>query len=364
MKLKQIITSIQSIFLLFCFITVIAQEVDIKKKIHISITKEINGEKKTITRSYDNIEDMKNDPELLSDDFHFLFDQDGNLIMDSQNHKFGFLNDFDENVTKHFRFKMDDEDGNLFFEKLDGELEIIHKKLEDLIQFKFDGESNFEFSNNGSLLELKMDEDGNCYLERDGERIEMEWFDENGTSILRHFDEENDDGTIHKKGFYILKDGNIDEHFEEIMLEMESFGIRGDYLESLKKEMEITLDLKNDENGKVRVIVRQMHNIIIEDLDDDIYENPHQEKEMLDLENLAYFPNPSEGKFRLRFNAEAYSMQIKILDLTGREVYSEMNHGFEGFYDKDIDLSGMDPGIYILQIMQNDKISTKKLLIE
>ena len=148
------------------------------------------------------------------------------------------------------------------------------------------------------------------------------------------------------------------------MLEMESFGIRGDYLESLKKEMEITLDLKNDKNGRVRVIVRQMHNIIIEDLDDAIYVNLHQDKEMLDLENLAYFPNPSEGKFRLRFNAGASPIQIKIIDLTGREVYTEINHGFEGFYDKDIDLSGKDPGIYFLQIIQNDKISTKKLLIE
>ena len=101
MKLKQIITSIQSIFLLFCFITVLAQEVDIKKKIHISITKEINGEKKTISMSYDNIEDMKNDPELLIDDYHFLFDEDGNLIMDFQNHKFGFFNDFKlNNYTK------------------------------------------------------------------------------------------------------------------------------------------------------------------------------------------------------------------------------------------------------------------------
>lgn len=147
------------------------------------------------------------------------------------------------------------------------------------------------------------------------------------------------------------------------MLKLKSFGFGGDS-ESLEKEMEFTLDLNNDENGKVRVIVRRIHNIIIEDLDGSSYENLHQDKEMLELENLAYFPNPSEGKFRLRFNAGAYPIQIKILDLTGREVYTEMNHGFEGFYDKDIDLSGKDPGIYFLQIIQNDKISTKKLLIE
>ncbi len=358
MKLKKIITGIQSISLLLCFITVLAQEVDDKKKIHISITKEINGEKKTITRSYDNIEDMKNDPELLIDDYHFLFDEDGNLIMDSQNHKFGFFNDFDENVTKHFKFKMDNEDGNIFFNHNSDDSGIILKNFNGMRHFKFDGDGTFEFHNNGNLLELQEDENGNYYFERDGEKIEMKKFHEFG---IHHFNEENDDGTLHKKGFYILKDGNIDKHFKEIMLEMESFGID---LESLKKEMEFTLDLKNGEDGKVRVIVRQMHKILIEDLDNAIYENLHQDEEILDLKNLAYFPNPSEGKFRLRFNAGASPIQIKIIDLTGREVYTEINHGFEGFYDKDIDLSGKDPGIYFLQIIQNDKISTKKLLIE
>ena len=360
MKLKKIITSIQSISLLLCFITVLAQEVDDKKKIHISITKEINGEKKTINRSYNSIEDMKNDPELLSDDFHFLFDEDGNLIINPKYHKFGFFNDFDEEGIKHFKFKMDDEDGNIFFDHNSDDSGIILKNFNGIRHFKFDGDGTFEFHNNGNLLELQEDEKGNYYFERDGEKIEMKKFHENG---IHHFDEENDDGVLHKRGFYMLKDGKIDEHFQEIMLELKSFGFGGD-LESLEKEMEFTLDLKNGENSNVRVIVRQMHKILIEDLDNAIYENLHQDKEILDLKNLAYFPNPSEGKFRLRFNADVYPIQIKILDLTGREVYTEMNHGFEGFYDKDIDLSGKDPGIYFLQIIQNDKISTKKLLIE
>lgn len=358
MKQKRIITGIQSVFILLFCITVLAQELEVKKKIHISITKEINGEIKTITRSYDNIEDMKNDPELLNNDFRFLFDGDGNLIINPKNHKFGFFNDFDEDGIKHLKFKMDDEDGNLFFNHNSDDSGIILKNFNGIRHFKFDGDGTFEFHNNGNLLELQEDENGNYYFEMDGEKIEIKKFNENG---IHRFDKENNDGTLHKKGFYIFKDGNTDE--KEIMLKLKSFGFGGD-LESMEKEMEFTLDLNNDEIGKVRVIVRQIHNIIIEDLDGSSYENLHQDKEILDLENLAYFPNPSEGKFRLRFNAGAYPIQIKILDLTGREVYSEMNHGFEGFYDQDIDLADKRPGIYFLQIIQNDKINTKKLLIE
>lgn len=344
--------------MMLCFFTVLAQKVDDKVKIHISITKDINGEKKTITKSYDNIEEMKNDPELLVDDYDFLFDKEGNLKMDSQYPKFNFFDDIDEEGSKHFKFKMGDEDGSLFFDHNNGDWDMIHEKLNHLLHLKLDGEGNFEFQDD--VIQLKESEDGNYYFHKDGEKMEIKEFNNNDS---RHFDEEGDDGAPYKKGFFIYKDEADDEHIKEMMLEMESFGMGGD-LESLEKAMDITLDLKDVENGKVRVIVRKIHKIKIEDIDDVNYETLHQDKEMLDIENLAYFPNPSEGKFRLRFNAGAYPIQIKIIDLTGQEIYSEMNHGFDGFYDKDIDLIGKEPGIYFLQIIQNDKVNTKKLLIE
>jgi len=52
------------------------------------------------------------------------------------------------------------------------------------------------------------------------------------------------------------------------------------------------------------------------------------------------------------------------MDILGNEVYKEKLLDFNGAYDNEINLSGKEKGIYILQIRQKKKMLTRKILIE
>lgn len=125
---------------------VLAQEDD-QGKITVEITKEINGEKKTFKGEYENVEQMKADPnyrEFAGDenDFSFWFDKDGEndmfLQFDqldnfSKSFNFGFNWDDDEeghHMFKHFQF--DDEDGSGFLQLDDMDLEEYRDHMKKL----------------------------------------------------------------------------------------------------------------------------------------------------------------------------------------------------------------------------------------
>ena len=52
------------------------------------------------------------------------------------------------------------------------------------------------------------------------------------------------------------------------------------------------------------------------------------------------------------------------MDILGNEVYKEKLLDFSGIYDNEINLTGKQKGIYILQISQKKKTFTRKILIE
>ncbi len=77
------------------------------------------------------------------------------------------------------------------------------------------------------------------------------------------------------------------------------------------------------------------------------------------------FPNPNQGKFTLSFDAPAeLPTSVRISDLSGREIYREDLVRIEGNYTKELDISNNTEGIYLLQIVQGDKILVKKLLLQ
>ena len=89
-----------------------------------------------------------------------------------------------------------------------------------------------------------------------------------------------------------------------------------------------------------------------------------EKKEELQAENLKFYPNPNNGLFQLNFTlAEKGKTTIKIFDINGVAVYSEVLRNFTGTYTKEIDLTKEIPGIYFLQILQNKKIITKEIVI-
>ena len=83
----------------------------------------------------------------------------------------------------------------------------------------------------------------------------------------------------------------------------------------------------------------------------------------LDLEEVNFFPNPSDGNFNLNFySPNDGDLTVNIYDQNGKTVYKEMLADFAGEYQNRIDISDRADGTYFLQIIQNNKSFNKKIL--
>jgi hypothetical protein len=74
-------------------------------------------------------------------------------------------------------------------------------------------------------------------------------------------------------------------------------------------------------------------------------------------ENIRIYPNPAYGKFTITTDSNIQS--IVIFNLSGKLIYSDS--GF--IYQKEIDLSGYDKGVYLLKIQTGKGIEAKKIII-
>jgi flagellar hook assembly protein FlgD len=90
-----------------------------------------------------------------------------------------------------------------------------------------------------------------------------------------------------------------------------------------------------------------------------------EKKGELEVENLKFSPNPSNGKFNLSFSVkEKKKVTINIYNIKGNLVYSETLKDFEGAYNKEIDISGEESGTYFIQIIQGIYDIIKKIIIQ
>ena len=116
------------------------------------------------------------------------------------------------------------------------------------------------------------------------------------------------------------------------------------------------------------IIVRDMK-VTISDLSEDDELSGKMglsDKKVLAFEAFSTYPNPNEGRFTVEFQAESTKnpVEIRILDVTGREVYYDVWNNPASLYKNKIDLQSQGKGMYILQIRQKDKTVNKKILIE
>jgi hypothetical protein len=85
----------------------------------------------------------------------------------------------------------------------------------------------------------------------------------------------------------------------------------------------------------------------------------------LKLERLNYFPNPNKGRFHLQFESSGKDpVTVKVHNEKGELVYMDKVDGKDGKYDKQIDLSDKQKGIYFLELNQKGKSIRKKVIIE
>ncbi len=89
------------------------------------------------------------------------------------------------------------------------------------------------------------------------------------------------------------------------------------------------------------------------------------EMEGLELRDINFYPNPSDGRFDVELETGSdNAIQISIIDPDGNEVYNRTGIPKEGRYDFRVDLSDERKGVYIMKVIQNNKALTKRVIIE
>jgi hypothetical protein len=85
----------------------------------------------------------------------------------------------------------------------------------------------------------------------------------------------------------------------------------------------------------------------------------------LSVTDMKFSPNPTSGRFNLSFVTPGKGdAEITIVNSEGKKVYSESLPGFDGHYNKEIDLSGNGKGVYFVRIQQGRHSQMKKLVVE
>jgi len=85
----------------------------------------------------------------------------------------------------------------------------------------------------------------------------------------------------------------------------------------------------------------------------------------LEFDDISYSPNPNNGRFNLSFMLEDKGKAfVRILDNTGKEVFTEEVDKQTGWYNREMDISKYGRGIYYLQVVQGHRYYTKKLLVQ
>jgi hypothetical protein len=87
--------------------------------------------------------------------------------------------------------------------------------------------------------------------------------------------------------------------------------------------------------------------------------------EALELRDISFYPNPSDGRFDVELKTKADSpIQVIIVDDNGNEVFNRVGRPQAGEYKFNVDLTHEGKGVYVMKLIQNDKALTKRVVIE
>lgn len=148
--------------------------------------------------------------------------------------------------------------------------------------------------------------------------------------------------------------------------DMDIFYFDAENTEDLDLKIEELLDRVQNMNEPKTESLRVM--VMIKDLeegDNRALSRKANDYNALNVSDLSFFPNPSSGTFELEFSlTEKGDTDIRIVDLNGQTLYSRRLDKFSGSYKELIDISEREKGVYILEILQNNKIMQKKIVVQ
>ena len=81
-------------------------------------------------------------------------------------------------------------------------------------------------------------------------------------------------------------------------------------------------------------------------------------------DRLKVFPNPNDGRFELKFSDDLKELPLRIVDLTGRSVYTTKISSANGQFNHSFDLRKLPAGTYFVQIETSVGTLNKKIVIQ
>lgn len=136
--------------------------------------------------------------------------------------------------------------------------------------------------------------------------------------------------------------------------------------ENYQEHYDFTAPIEEKVTRKI-IIIKKKKDVepeVIEELEN-VNESPLQPRSLertLELPGFAAYPNPTGGIVQVTFEAEAVPTVVKIVDLSGKEVFTDNVKQFDGYYDRQVDLTGMQ-GAFILSVEQNKKIFSEQIVV-
>ena len=116
----------------------------------------------------------------------------------------------------------------------------------------------------------------------------------------------------------------------------------------------VFIDNADDDIGTVNEVTIVLCSETATALSDDNFE----------FNEFALFPNPNKGDFSLQFNSNSgKEINVYIYDISGKLVFNS-NYDATSRFDKQIALSNVSAGIYIMKVNDGNKTITRKLVIE
>lgn len=89
-----------------------------------------------------------------------------------------------------------------------------------------------------------------------------------------------------------------------------------------------------------------------------------EEPDFVDFPKFSLFPNPNTGQFKIQLSTNSTSITLSLFDIRGRLVYENTYNNLNSDFNEDIDLNLLQSGMYILNVSDGLRNSSKKIIIE
>ncbi|KYG83456.1 T9SS type A sorting domain-containing protein [Roseivirga echinicomitans] len=284
-------------------------------KVKLKVVTKVGDDTKTFEKTYDSYDEINGDPDL---------ERNG---IDLSDWNFGGRS---SSFGSSGAFRMGQDPSSMF----DFDMDNMRKYMESMMRGGF-GTNNFFFN---------FDNDDPFFMDMDSLQNQLNFHFKNG-KMFQNGDEIMDMDSLREVMKNRFGNMNFDFDTDSDNFNAWSFG-----------------DDKDDEGfhviSRARVFIRAA-----KDKDKEVV--GADKMEPLEIKDISFYPNPSDGRFDLDIQTtDKGPLQVKIVSPTGNVVYNKTDATGASSYNFKIDISDEREGVYILQIIQNNKTLTKRVIIE